>query len=138
MTKRSRCIAVATLWCLLALATSASAECAWLLWEEQEITDTAERSQTSWRIESAEPAATLPGRKAGGYEFCQAQIVPLTKLLASQSQPGPTNPNVKEVQTTRGLVIVIFKGTRGEYGGQILTRFQCLPDTIDPHGPKGK
>jgi hypothetical protein len=86
-----------------------------VLWEEEERTDTNCRSQTSWRINSATPGGTPTGQNISGYDFCLATIGSMRQVIANNSQPDPRNPSVKEVQSSPGLVIVIFKSERGEY-----------------------
>lgn len=120
---------------LTALRSQTPQAGAWVLWEEEVRTDAQDRSHTSWRIENATPGGTAPGQKISGYEFCAGQREPFAQVTANNSKGYP---NLKEVQTAPGLVIVIFKGKGDENGGQILTRFLCLPDTVDPRGPKGR
>jgi hypothetical protein len=98
---------------LLLFATSASAECAWVFWE----TSDSSRSSSTWVVSAWE---TKPA-----CEQALAQKV--------QSDSAPRGKGEVTVDHIAGKPRVSWR-----LGSEIsFSTYTCLPDTVDPRGPKG-
>ena len=106
---------------LVACATTAFAECAWVLWMEERFAATP--AESSWRV--------LQGSTT--YDSCESG-------LFARVRDDDTDRVTRGEQTlteVKGPVVSKLRGVDGRGASQVL-RYLCLPDTVDPRGPKGK
>ncbi|HYB70431.1 MAG TPA: hypothetical protein VEH80_07175 [Candidatus Bathyarchaeia archaeon] len=107
--------------CLLLFAAPAWADGSWILW-----------TSTNWRGPDGKeepPAFTIYGSYPSR-EACVAE------LDAGEKLPPSSDPGVKDIRDRAApttLHVILDTGTLG-----VGSHFLCLPDTVDPPGPKAK
>jgi hypothetical protein len=102
---------------MLALATSAAAECAWVLWER--LTGPSGIDHSIVAARSSEPD-------------CRALVQPtVRRRVAVVGTPGPGGERPRV--TIEGDSVVVLRSEEG----RLSWAYTCLPDTVDPRGPKG-
>jgi hypothetical protein len=122
MTKRSLVVAL-TIFGVLAAASAASAECAWVLWREEETKLPDRETSVEW----VAPVAFAD----------RAACVESIDYSLSGWRRDRMKPNQSLTREPGGSWAEYRTRFENRNDAWIATRFRCLPDTVDPRGPKG-
>ena len=101
---------------LLTLASTVSAECAWVMWTHIE-TQSDSNQRDEWVLTGVPNAAD-----------CYASLKATMKMQVADKL-------MSSDEATRMVGNAVVRGSRGTV---TTYTYSCLPDTIDPRGPKGK
>jgi hypothetical protein len=99
---------------LLTSAATAYAECAWVLWNGTTLLQGA--SEKEWRVLGAYPA----------HNACQA------------SHRLTVDGYLKKMRDAGNVTMWVGNEIAVSGVARVMQEFICLPDTVDPHRPKGK
>ena len=108
--------------CLLLAIATAHADCAWILWQETTNTLQAPSETTTWNTPLAYPSR----------DACVAVIDEYVRQWERARTP---QQSVSRATTGTSAEFVT---TPGDVGRTVIVRRHCLPDTVDPRGPKTK
>jgi hypothetical protein len=103
----------------LAWAATASAECAWVMWEQ-------------WYGPSSGVPLSFARTGTSGEAACRSE---LRKAIAGIEAQSPNPGEERRVDGDAVFFVARKDGSRVVTG---IRNFLCLPDTVDPRGPKGK
>jgi len=116
-----------TLLAVLTLASSAWAQCAWVLWAQSESTIKKEGEKVyippEWRVMQAEANEARCVRALG-------------VILALAEANEKATANVLRIPDSSRATLTLTYPESDPFWVKLLVTYVCLPDTVDPRGPK--
>ena len=128
MIRATRSASLLAVFCVLTSAATVSAECAWVLWNDEARLDYATQSESRfWH----------PIAGAGKKTDCEARLRQEIDRVAHPDN-RPKGALLKVLGDA--VQVVLFRSDKpNEKAAGVQTfRYVCLPDSVDPRGPKGQ
>ena len=123
MIRLRRASAIAAL-CVLAWAATAYAECSWVFWV--------------WEGSTGPPPHENSTRAVSAWNTREACEQALTKKLGSDSDVFALDANTEVMVDQRAGQPRLLARRKGHPELLAVYTYVCLPDTVDPRGPKRK